>query len=79
MTKKKGQAYPIGWNEQRIRKLAKHYDNQTEDEQVAEHEAGREPAVLTQPGDVRREDVTVNHFHGRILGYFSPESKSAGL
>ena len=39
MTKKKKQAYPAGWDEERTRKLAEHYDNQTEDEQVAEHEA----------------------------------------
>jgi hypothetical protein len=38
MTKKK-QPYPVGWDEQRTRKLAEHYDNQSEDEQVAEHEA----------------------------------------
>jgi hypothetical protein len=39
MTKKKKQTYPAGWDEERVRKLAEHYDNQTEDEQVAEHEA----------------------------------------
>jgi hypothetical protein len=39
MTRKKKQAYPPGWDEQRVRQLARHYDNQTEDEQVAEHEA----------------------------------------
>jgi len=39
MTKKKNQEYPAGWDEERIRKLAEHYDSQTEDEQVAEHEA----------------------------------------
>jgi hypothetical protein len=41
MSKKKTpkQKYPAGWTEERIRKLAEHYDNQTEDEQVAEHEA----------------------------------------
>ena len=33
------QTYPEGWDEKRIRKLAKHYDDQSEDEQVAEHEA----------------------------------------
>jgi hypothetical protein len=38
MTKRK-QKYPAGWDEKRVRKLAEHYDNQTEDEQVAEHEA----------------------------------------
>jgi hypothetical protein len=39
MTKKRKQPYPPGWDEERIRKLAEHYDNQTEDEQIAEHEA----------------------------------------
>ncbi len=39
MTKRGKQAYPAGWDEERIRKLAQHYDNQAEDEQVAEHEA----------------------------------------
>jgi len=38
VTEKKNQAYPAGWDEERIRKLAEHYDNQTEDEQVADHE-----------------------------------------
>lgn len=38
MSKKKKQKYPAGWDEERVRKLAEHYDNQTEDEQVAEHE-----------------------------------------
>jgi len=39
MSKKKRQIYPAGWDEKRVRRLADHYDNQTEDEQVAEHEA----------------------------------------
>lgn len=39
VSKKKNQTYPVGWDEERIRQLAEHYDNQTEDEQVAEHEA----------------------------------------
>ncbi|HYV36967.1 MAG TPA: hypothetical protein VE988_14770 [Gemmataceae bacterium] len=39
MTKKKKQQYPVGWDEERVRKLAEHYDNQTEAEQVAEIEA----------------------------------------
>jgi hypothetical protein len=39
MTKKEKQAYPAGWDEERVRKVAQHYDNQTEDEQFAEHEA----------------------------------------
>jgi len=39
MSKKRKQVYPAGWDEQRVRKLAELYDNQTEAEQVAEHEA----------------------------------------
>ena len=40
MTKKQRKnTYPAGWDKARTRKLAEHYDNQTEDEQVAEHEA----------------------------------------
>jgi hypothetical protein len=39
MSKKKKHKYPVGWNEERVRKLAAHYDNQTEDEQAAEIEA----------------------------------------
>ena len=39
MSKKKEETYPSGWDEARIRKLAEHYDKQTEDEQVSEHEA----------------------------------------
>lgn len=39
MKKKTKQQYPVGWNEERVRKLAEHYDNQTDDEAVAEIEA----------------------------------------
>jgi hypothetical protein len=39
MTKKNKQAYPPGWDEDQVRKLAEHYDKQTEDEQVTEHDA----------------------------------------
>ncbi len=38
MTKKKTNTYPVGWDEDRVRTLAQHYDDQTEDEQFAEHE-----------------------------------------
>ena len=37
--KKTKQKYPPGWDEARVRKLAEHYDNQTDDEAVAEIEA----------------------------------------
>lgn len=47
MTRKKKQKDPAGWNEERVRKLAEHYDHQTEDEQVAEHEAAMQAAGQT--------------------------------
>ena len=31
--------FPEGWNEQRVHELLAHYENQTEDEAVAEDEA----------------------------------------
>ncbi|HEV3257536.1 MAG TPA: hypothetical protein VG013_11690 [Gemmataceae bacterium] len=39
MKKTKKQQLPRGWTEQRVRKVAEYYDNQTEDEQVAEIKA----------------------------------------
>jgi hypothetical protein len=39
MTNNNPQAYPPGWDEERMRKLAERYDNQSEDVQAAEHEA----------------------------------------
>jgi hypothetical protein len=47
MTKKKQQVYPAGWDEARTRRLADHYDGQTEDEQVAESEAAFQAAGQT--------------------------------
>src|SRR5437867_571283 len=39
MTRKKTQPLPVGWDEERVQRLAEHYDNQSEAEQAAEHEA----------------------------------------
>ena len=33
------QKFPPGWDEKRVRKVLEHYENQTEDEAVAEDEA----------------------------------------
>jgi hypothetical protein len=38
-TRNVNQGFPAGWNEERIWQLAAHYENQTEDEAVAEDEA----------------------------------------
>ena len=34
--------FPDGWDEERVRRVLKHYEDQTEDEAVAEDEAGYE-------------------------------------
>ena len=39
MSKKVKQKYPPGWDEERVRRVAEHYDNQTDEEAVAEIEA----------------------------------------
>ncbi len=36
------QNFPPGWDEERVRQVLAHYENQTEDEQLAEIEAARE-------------------------------------
>jgi hypothetical protein len=36
---KKKQVYPPGWDEERVRKVIEHYDNLTEEEELAEFEA----------------------------------------
>ncbi len=45
--KVKKQQFPPGWNEERVRKLIEYYDNQTEDEQLAEHEAALKDDNMT--------------------------------
>jgi hypothetical protein len=37
----KKQKYPPGWNEERVRQVIAHYDDQTEEQQAAEIEATR--------------------------------------
>ena len=39
--------FPPGWNEDRVRKVIAHYENETEDEQFAEVEAARETEGTT--------------------------------
>jgi hypothetical protein len=41
---KKKQKYPVGWDEERVRKVAEHYDNQSDEEAAAEIE----PAVTAE-------------------------------
>lgn len=41
------QRYPAGWDEDRVRQVPAHYEDQTEDEQFAEIEAAREAEDTT--------------------------------
>jgi hypothetical protein len=41
------QEFPPGWDEQRVREVVAHYENQSEDEQFAEIEAAREAEGTT--------------------------------
>lgn len=41
------QKFPPGWDEERIREVLAHYENQSDDEQFAEIEAAREAQGIT--------------------------------
>jgi len=43
----KKQDFPAGWDEARVRKVIAHYDNQSEDEELAEFEAAFADPRLT--------------------------------
>ena len=47
--------FPPGWDEQRVRRVLKHYEQQTEEEAVAEDEAAFEDptqAIMQVPRDL---------------------------
>jgi hypothetical protein len=49
---KKKNKFPPGWNEERVQKLILHYEQQTEEEAVAEDEAAferKDQAVMVVP------------------------------
>jgi len=43
----KKQKLPPGWDEERVKELIAHYENQTEDEEFADIEAAREAEDIT--------------------------------
>ena len=45
--RKDGHRYPKGWDARSIKALAAHYDNQSEDDAVAEHEAAYRSTLVT--------------------------------
>jgi len=47
--------YPPGWDEERVRRVIAHYEEQTEDEAVTEDEAtfeDKKPAVMEVPKEL---------------------------
>ncbi|HEY3788981.1 MAG TPA: hypothetical protein VGL71_09005 [Urbifossiella sp.] len=62
--KKKKQKFPAGWDETRVSALANHYETQSEDEQVAEHEAAfvaENQTVMVVPTDMVPKIVKLIH------------------
>jgi len=52
---KKTSELPSGWNEQRVREVLEYYENQTDEEAVAEHEAALstpEHTVMEVPAEL---------------------------
>jgi hypothetical protein len=52
---KKTSEFPSGWNEQRVREVLEHYENQTDEEALAEHEAALaspEHTVMEVPAEL---------------------------
>jgi hypothetical protein len=43
----KNNKFPSGWDEQRVRRVLEHYEQQTDDETVAEDEAAYEDSAQT--------------------------------
>ena len=52
------QKFPAGWDEERVRQVIAHYENQSEDEQFAEIEAATESQeiiMMAVPADLAPE------------------------
>ena len=52
---KKTNEFPSGWDEQRVREVLEHYESQTDEEAVAEHEAALarpEHTVMEVPAEL---------------------------
>jgi len=56
--KSKQQQFPPGWNEEKVRRVIAHYENQTEEEAVAEDEAAyhtKGQTMMSVPTELVRE------------------------
>jgi hypothetical protein len=59
--------FPEGWSEEKVRRVLTHYEEQTEDEAVAEDEAGIESSetVMNVPHDlVSKVRELIAKYHG---------------
>jgi hypothetical protein len=54
MTKTKESQFPEGWDERRVRQVLESYESQTEEQAVAEDEAGLQPSetVMSVPHEL---------------------------
>jgi len=57
MRSKDPNTYPPGLNAQRVREIIDHYDNQTEEEALAEHEAFRRRARELRRQKFTKEEI----------------------
>jgi hypothetical protein len=52
---RKSNEFPVGWDEQRVRQVLEYYENQTDEEAAAEHEAALsrpEHTVMEVPAEL---------------------------
>ena len=69
--------FPPGWDEERVRRVLAHYENQTEDEAVAEDEAAYEAegqTVMIVPSDLV---PAIRQLLGRRQGRYSQRADHA--
>ena len=55
MNQRKQNVFPEGWNEERVRRVIEFYENQTEEEAIAEDEAAfesRSDTLMAVPNDL---------------------------
>ena len=67
MKRTKKQDFPKGWDEERVRQVLDHYENQTDEEAAAEHEAALAPSatLMDVPTDLvpRVRELIAKHQH----------------
>ena len=67
--------FPPGWDAERVRRVLEHYESQTEDEAVAEHEAAYEDPTHTMMAIPKELVPAVREF---LSKHDSPQSAPTG-